>query len=300
METKKHVRDRFCLRSRRSRIIAAALAFVAILAIVLPTAIIVSRRKDNNKMGPPAKVFVPLYVYPAPGAWDPLMNVISAHPDVNFTIVVNPGNGPGPNPLPDGNYTREVPKLAAHGNVRLLGYVHTTYARRNISLVRRDIETYAAWPTTGADPNLAVRGIFFDETPQRYDAADFAYLEELASLVRTTPGLGPDNFVFHNPGVVPDSRYLSLADSTVVFEATYDTFQQRNGAKLFEAIPDSNRRQLCAVIHSVPDRVEGSELRGFVRDVRRVAEEIFITHLSTDYYADFGGKWDEFVGLMAK
>ncbi|KAL3477506.1 Spherulation-specific family 4 [Aspergillus californicus] len=169
-----------------------------------------------------------------------------------------------------------------------------------MSLVRKDVETYAAWPTVSAEPNLAVRGIFFDETPQQYNAADLAYLEELTSIVRRTPGLGPDNFVFHNPGAIPDPRYLSTADSTVVFEATYDTFQQRNGAKLFEAIPDSDRSQLCAVIHSVPDSVGGSEFRGLVRQARRIADELFITHLSTDYYASFSGKWDEFVRLMAK
>ncbi|KAL4918811.1 Spherulation-specific family 4 [Aspergillus aurantiobrunneus] len=296
----KHVRERRCLRSRRSRLVVATLVIVVILTIILPPAIIVTLRKANNKMGPKAKVFVPLYVYPAPGAWDPLVNVISAHRDVNFTVVVNPGSGPGPNPLPDGNYTREIPRLTSHDNVRVLGYVATTYARRNISLVRNDIETYAAWPTTSADPKLAVRGIFFDETPQQYDAENMAYLEDLTSIVRNTPGLGPDNFVFHNPGVVPDSRYLSTADSTVVFEATYDTFQERDGARLFEEIPDSNRSQLCAVIHSLPDSVEGSELRGFVKQVRRIADEIFITHLSTDYYASFGGRWDEFVSLMGQ
>ncbi|KAL5042650.1 hypothetical protein BDW71DRAFT_200410 [Aspergillus fruticulosus] len=299
MGIEKHVRERRCLRSRRSRLIVAALVFVAILAIVLPTSIIVTRRKDNN-MGPKAKVFVPLYVYPAPGAWDPLVNVITEHPDVNFTVVVNPGSGPGPNPLPDGNYTQEIPRLTVHDNVRVLGYVATTYAKRNISSVRKDIETYAAWPTISANPKLAVRGIFFDETPQQYNASDLAYLEELTSVVRNTPGLGPDHFVFHNPGVVPDSRYLSTADSTVVFEATYDTFQERDGARLFEAIPDSNRSQLCAVVHSLPDSVGGSELRQFVKQVRRVADEIFVTHLSTNYYANFGDKWDDFVSLMAQ
>ncbi|KAL2829740.1 Spherulation-specific family 4 [Aspergillus cavernicola] len=296
----KHVSDRRCLRSQRSRVAVAVLVFVATLAIILPPAILVSLRKDNYSMGPKAKVFVPLYVYPTPGAWDPLLNVISAHPDVNFTVVVNPGSGPGPSPLPDGNYTKEVPKLAAHDNVRLLGYVATTYAKRNISLVRKEIETYAAWSTISGDPNLAVRGIFFDETPQQYDAGDLVYLEELTSIVRRTPGLGPDNFVFHNPGAIPDSRYLSTADSTVVFEATYDTFQERDGAKLFEGIPDSDRSQLCAVIHSVPESVGGSELRGLVRQARRIADEIFITHLSTDYYASFSGKWKEFVRMMAQ
>lgn len=106
--------------------------------------------------------------------------------------------------------------------------------------------------------------------------------------------------VFHNPGVVPDSRYLTTADSTVVFEATYDTFQERDGARLFEAIPDSDRSQLCAVIHSLPEGVEGPELREFVKQVRRIADEVFITHLSTNYYASFGGKWKDFVRLMSQ
>lgn len=86
----------------------------------------------------------------------------------------------------------------------------------------------------------------------------------------------------------------------MVFEASYDTFQERDGAKMFEEIPNSNRSQLCAVIHSVPQDVEGSKLRGLVKQVRRVADEVFITHLETDYYASFGGQWKEFVDLMAK
>jgi hypothetical protein len=120
---------------------------------------------------------------------------VSTYPDVNFTVVINPGSGPGPNALPDANYTREIPKFSAYDNVRLLGYVATTYANRNISLVRRDIETYAAWPTKSSNPDLAVRGIFFDETPQQYDPNTLAYLQSLSSLVKNTTGLGPDHFV---------------------------------------------------------------------------------------------------------
>ncbi|KAL5360062.1 Spherulation-specific family 4 [Aspergillus floccosus] len=298
MGPEKHVSNRQCLQSRRSRIILAVVAFIAVLAVVIPPAVVVTLHKKNS-MGPKAKVFVPLYVYPAPGAWTPLEEVISARPDVNFTVVINPGSGPGPDALPDANYTREIPKLASYDNVRLLGYVATTYAKRNISLVRKDIETYAAWPNRSSNPDLAVRGIFFDETPQEYDPNVLSYFEELTSFVKSTPGLGPDHFVVHNPGAIPDARYLSTADSTVVFEASYDTFQERDGAEMFKEIPNSNRSQLCAVIHSVPEDVEGSKLRGLVKQVRRVADEIFITHLETDYYASFGGQWKEFVDLMA-
>lgn len=84
-----------------------------------------------------------------------------------------------------------------------------------------------------------------------------------------------------------------------MFEAAYTTFQERQGAKLFTNIADSNRTQLCAIVHSVPDAVEGKALRSLVKQVRQVADEVYITHLSTDYYASFGAKWTEFVDMMA-
>ncbi|KAJ5530950.1 hypothetical protein N7527_004343 [Penicillium freii] len=296
-DPEKHVSKRTCLKSKRSRFILAIVGIIVIIAAVVPSVVVTTLKKNN--MGPKAKVFVPLYVYPASEAWAPLENVISTHPDVNFTVVINPGNGPGPDSLPDGNYTREIPKLTAYANVRLLGYVYTSYGKRNVSAVRKDIQTYADWPTNSSNPNLAVRGIFFDETPQQYEAQTLTYLQGLTEFVKDLEDLGPDQFVVHNPGAVPDSRYLATADSTVVFEAAYATFQERQGAKLFTNIADSNRTQLCAIVHSVPNAVEGKALRSLVKQVRQVADEVYITHLSTDYYASFGGKWTEFVDLMA-
>lgn len=120
-----------------------------------------------------------------------------------------------------------------------------------------------------------------------------------SGLLKRIPETNHFAQVVHNPGAIPDSRYLPSADSTVVFEETYNTFETRNGANLFTAIPDSNRSQLCAVIHSVPDTVEGSKLRELVKEARKVADELFITHLSTNYYASFGNQWSEFVDLMA-
>lgn len=69
-----HVRRKGFLKSRRSRVILAIFVFIAILAVVIPPAVVITLRKKNS-MGPKSKVFVPLYVYPAPGTWDPLENV---------------------------------------------------------------------------------------------------------------------------------------------------------------------------------------------------------------------------------
>ncbi|OJJ48197.1 hypothetical protein ASPZODRAFT_61882 [Penicilliopsis zonata CBS 506.65] len=238
-------------------------------------------------------LLIPLYIYPAPGAWKPLEDAIATHPNITFTIIINPGNGPGPSPLPDANYTREIPRLTRYANARVLGYVATTYARRDISLVRREIATYAAWPTTSSIPGLAVQGIFFDETPQQFSADAVMYLAELGGVVRTTWKSGYVCMIIHNPGAIPDSRYLSMADCTIVFEATYDTFLERHAAGLFAAIARDPRAQLGVLVHSVPDTVQGAQLHDLVAQVCRVADQVFITHLAVDYYAGFGGHWEE-------
>lgn len=69
----KHVSKRGCLKSRRSRIILAVVAFIVILVAIIPAVVVTTLRK--NSMGPKSKVFVPLYVYPAAGAWSPLEEV---------------------------------------------------------------------------------------------------------------------------------------------------------------------------------------------------------------------------------
>lgn len=73
MGPEKQLSRRGFLKSRRNRIILAVFAVVAILAVVIPPAVVVTLRKQNS-MGPKSKVLVPLYVYPAPGAWEPLEN----------------------------------------------------------------------------------------------------------------------------------------------------------------------------------------------------------------------------------
>lgn len=154
---------------------------------------------------PSSAVLVPLYVYPFPGAWTPLYEAITANPSTRFLVVINPGNGPGPSPLPDANYCHEIPKLRSHPNVTVYGYVYVNWARRDLQDVRRDVEMYAAWPEHASKPAsasslpssatssaehsdtalLAVDGIFVDETPVQpgVEGHSVAFLGSLTSLV---------------------------------------------------------------------------------------------------------------------
>ncbi|PGH09661.1 hypothetical protein AJ79_05627 [Helicocarpus griseus UAMH5409] len=258
---------------------------------------IIERQYDN--MGPKATIFVPLYIYPEPGAWDPLYEAIEDYPNVDFTVIVNPGSGPGPDPLPDEQYMSEIPNLSGYANVRLLGYVATTYTDRDLDAALRDVNVYANWPSQSEDSALALNGIFFDETPREYAEDAVKYLEELSNYVRNLDGFRQDNVVVHNPGTVPDPRYNILADMTVLFEATYETFQQRKD-EVFKNLTNHDRSTVCCVVHSVPEDVTGNSLRELVRDARTLANEVFITHLSERYYESFGSRWREFIQLMAE
>jgi len=118
-------------------------------------------------------------------------NSITAYPKLNFIVVVNPNSGPGSEPLPDGNYTREIPRLNAHANVRTVGYVSTNYGKRDLKTMVKDVDVYSAW----AEHALTMHGIFLDETPSLYDLSAASAYEQLATEIRTVSGLGPDPLV---------------------------------------------------------------------------------------------------------
>ena len=254
---------------------------------------------------------------------------IAAYPNVSFTIVVNPFNGPGLDDLPDENYQREIPNLTCYANVRLVGYVHTTWANRDLALVLKDIDKYAQWPARSGIARLKVRGIFLDETPNAYDAQAELYLAKLRKHVKEMPG-GEDNLVrkspswvlgkklpptqmcfhvdnllikkvIHNPGSVPDMAFLTLADSTIIFEDTYTTFQTRVSNAVFSATALSrvDRSKLACVIHSIPRDLGVEEWSKLGRQTRKIAGDLFLTDLYEHYYANFAPKWAEFVDAMA-
>lgn len=178
------------------------LVVVVVVVLVMTLAVMFGRKKASP---PRSTVLVPLYVYPDPGAWDPLftasvsplphkqqltINSISQHPTLHFTIVINPGSGPGPNPLPDKNYTQELPKLNSYNNVRTVGYVSTQWAKRDMQSVLKDIRTYSGWASNSTFLGLGLQGIFLDETPAIYNADSVKYLDTVASAIRFQPGFG--------------------------------------------------------------------------------------------------------------
>jgi hypothetical protein len=129
-------------------------------------------------------------------------------------VIINPNSGPGVDPdgwLPDKHYSREIPRLAQHANVTVIGYVRVDYCRRPMKEVSADIRKYANWstglhigsndtddpatPRPTAGNHFAVRGIFFDEVPNIWESEHAAYLEDAGILVKRVEGILGDRLV---------------------------------------------------------------------------------------------------------
>ncbi|KAH8674809.1 cell surface spherulin 4 family protein [Tricladium varicosporioides] len=267
-----------------------------IIATVIPITVVITRKKREPP--PKSNVLLPLYVYPAPGAWDPLLTAIKTNPQVNFTVVVNPASGPGGSSGPDANYTREIPKLNQHTNVRVVGYVSTNYTNRSLSHALQDIAVYSSWSENTIVSGLGLGGIFLDETPSQYSHASAEFLEALAVATRSETGLGIDPLIIHNPGTLPAAQYLPSANVTVVFEGDYSTYKTREINKAISAFQTSSkcsREALACIIHSLPSAYSDTDKISLARDLRSVAGYIFITGLSVDYYSSFWVGWLGFI-----
>ncbi|KNG91237.1 spherulin 4-like cell surface protein [Aspergillus nomiae NRRL 13137] len=221
------------------------------------------------------EIIIPYYVYPEDGAWTPVEQLAANNPNVKFTIIINPSNGPGGDRLPDANWRKAIPKLRAHPNIAVIGYVATGYGGRALSAVKRDITTYANWPTLSGDASFAVHGIFLDEAAAELDDKKVAFYKQLTTKVKENKGFGPHNNVVMNPGTVPDNAYLEIPDSTVIFESPHREFQEAMAGHEFDRVKNIDKARLSSMVTSVPT---GTDLAGLVGQLREITGHIYLSN----------------------
>ena len=88
--------------------------------------------------------------------------------------------------MPDEHYTREIPLLSAHRNVRTVGYVSTSWGNRTLSSVLQDISTYSGWSKSSVQ-GLSIQGIFLDETPAVFTASGLKFLNAVGAVIKFQP-----------------------------------------------------------------------------------------------------------------
>lgn len=185
---------------------------------------------------------IPLYIYPAPGAWEPLLQAARGNPGLSFIVIVNPSNGPGADPLPDANYTNVLRQLRSFRNVHLLGYVYCSYGTRSIDDTKKDIRVYLGWKS-----DFRIDGIFFDEVPSAKESAGrMADLSHFAKSIWRTDA-GHSGIVVYNPGVSVEQEFYQDADLIVTFEQS--EHQWRHWF-LHQSIAHNMRAKDVAMVHS--------------------------------------------------
>ncbi|KAI5459169.1 putative cell surface spherulin 4-like protein [Mariannaea sp. PMI_226] len=199
-------------------------------------------------------ILLPLYVYPSANAndgaanWHPVFDAVTNHPDIDWTIVVNPDNGPGATGKPgndDANYISGVSQLNSFKNVKTVGYVRTNYGQTPMDQVQNDIFNYANW-TAFPEADISIHGIFFDESP-----ADFSYLEEAIQHARQiNSALNQPIVTICNFGVAATPDFYNICDIVVGFESCLncDKGPQYKGQETLSANFPSDKKSQGAVI----------------------------------------------------
>jgi hypothetical protein len=147
-----------------------------------------------------AGVLIPLYTYPTDASWEAVRQARRAYPSVKILAIINPYNGVGRDQIPD--YVQGIPVLQQAG-VTVLGYVYTSYGRRDVEQVKEEIALFCSW--------YHVDGIFFDQNASQPGLE--GYYSDL-SLYAQSKGM---SLTVGNPGTRAPS-YVGTADLLVAYE----------------------------------------------------------------------------------
>ncbi len=173
----------------------------AIIALLMATSVGWAACDEPQE---PQAIAVPSYFDSGP-QWTQMEQ---SYPTVQMAVV-NPSSGPGV--TKDAAYADQVTQSQAEG-LTVLGYVYTGYGSRDAGDVKADIDRYYLW--------YGVDGIFVDE-----GSTDCAYASSYyAELHEHVKGKGGKAVTALNPGVQTNECYMSVADTIVNFEGTYEMY----------------------------------------------------------------------------
>lgn len=213
------------------------------------------------------KVLLPLYNYPdsatpsTPAAWQPVYDVLTAYPSVNFQIIVNPDSGPGCSKCAaptDANFIDAISALNRYPNVQTLGYVRTGYTKRSYAAVTRDVSAYASWSAYKA-ANVSIAGIFFDEVSAAAKSRTYAYYQKISAFARAH--MPPRSQVVMNPGEPAPAKLFGYADVIVESEIAYADYSYPG---IVDAFTAGYNAQAAVILYKTPG---ATELEPLVRDM---------------------------------
>ncbi|KAL9065224.1 MAG: hypothetical protein Q9161_008382 [Pseudevernia consocians] len=198
----------------------------------------------------------PLYIYPDSSAstWKPSFNAITAHPQVNWLVVVNPDSGPGTN----ASYPSDLDIITGISHLSTafptsshsVGYVDTAFTHRALAAVTNDIDVYASCSTYTA-ANISINGIFFDDVKNTAFTSVYGYMQSASSYAyETIPSATTTTTkVVFNPGAIPPRPLFGYCDFIVEFEDPYSNYRE---ATTIRSIPSGTRSRSAILAYNFP------------------------------------------------
>lgn len=200
--------------------IKAFLAKAAAVAVLLLASFTGTAQADTE---PGVSLAVPAYFYPG-DLWGQL-----ADPGVGI-VVANPFSGPGKDFDPA--YAKAVADARAAG-VTVLGYVATGYLGSTGRATRLGETTPLAWLAQAQQEvdrwyelygSHGLGGVFLDEV-QNVCGPGRAWSDTYRALDESIKSLHRGAFTVINPGIGTEECYADIADVSLTFEGTYDTYR---------------------------------------------------------------------------
>jgi hypothetical protein len=197
---------------------------------------ILSRRSNQPKL----QILLPLYIYPNwydknKYGWK---QVIIAAKKVSIVAIINPNSGPNNSP-PNADYQQGIKDLHQAG-VKIVGYVPSNYAKRDLQAVKADIDLYTKY--------FQVDGIFIDEATS--DSEKSSYYQQLYTYIKSR---SVAHNVIINPGVNIDESYISqqVADVVVTFENYQKNWHNYRPPVYTKKYPS---QKFAALVHTTANR----------------------------------------------
>ncbi len=223
---------------------------------------IVDRSNRNQKL----QILLPLYIYPNWYEKDKYVwrQVIFAAKKVQIVAIINPKNGPNNGP-PNTDYQQGIQDLHQAG-VKIIGYVPSNYAKRDLQAVKADIDLYIK--------HFKIDGIFIDEAANTQDKLN--YYQQLYQYIKSHSAIYQ---AIINPGINVAESYISksVADTTVIFEnyqKAWTNYQPPAYTKKYSS------QHFAVLVHSTANR------QMMKRIIDRAAKYkfgyIYVTNDSTD------------------
>jgi hypothetical protein len=270
-----------------------------------------------------ANILFPLYIHPYPlSLWQPLTDAAVKYPDITFTAVVNPSNGPAIDKTgcPDRDFVEGLASLNKHANIRTMGYVHTAkrwdcedgsaicFCSAPSVEVKANITAYANYATSNCpgwstqNPDISIDSIFIDEAPGGTDKGEcLDYMKEVTAHARSVMTSKTGGEVLFNAGTQTQLAYFDIADVIVILEDTQEAYEKipdigvRNGNGKYA-------RKSSAIIHTASNATaliqrDAKTILGLNADA---FHSLFYTDRATEQYQFFPYDWAQILEEVNK